>query len=82
MAAKLTCDVCHKEFTQLGKIDALNDEYQVPGRIEHLCAADIRKLQQKMESLRKVYGKQMAEDIRQWLLDLENKSKPIHILTS
>lgn len=81
MAVKLTCDVCHKEFDKLGKVDALTDEYQVPGRIEHLCMGCIRKLTDKAKSLREHYAKLLSQDIRTWLLDLENKSNS-KILTS
>lgn len=82
MAVKLTCDICKKDVKSLDKIGKITEAYQVPGRIEHICSACARKLDQKLMTFRDHYSKLMAEDARQWLLELENKSRPSAIITS
>ena len=75
MAIKLECDICHKDIAELDKINELTADYKVPGRIEHLCAGCVRKLNDKIKGFRAHYGDLMANDVREWLLDLENRTK-------
>jgi hypothetical protein len=78
----LKCDLCSKELTSLTEYDKKTDKeissiYPVmpqfnPGPIADLCLNCAKKLDQKIQTLNNYYGKELAKDAREWLLEQTN----------
>jgi hypothetical protein len=74
MAVQLTCDLCLKDYEKLDEIQAINDDYQVPGRVVHVCKKCSDKVNEKIKALSIYYGGLLGKDIREWLLEERNKT--------
>lgn len=66
----LTCDFCDRDFSkEFDKIATLTAEFQVPGRIEHVCQDCVKLVDEQLAKVRKSYQDEIAGRMREWLLE-------------
>ena len=77
MSVLLKCDLCLKSIKNLNEISVIANEYQVAERIVHICIKCSKFVNKRIASLSNYYSRQIANDMRLWLLDLraENSRK-------
>lgn len=75
MAVQLTCDLCLKDVERLDQIGTLNAEYQIGSRIVHICAKCSKRVNKRLQLLTNYYSREIANDMRHWLLDINSASQ-------